>query len=108
MCGHVNVPIHFNVNLLYISGHLPDPTVNYWLSAHAIMDSVDKYRVFGGHFMPKSLPPLTSDSRCSNLRAAIWWPQETFHIDREHVNAASQLLLNLSLYHDMFLNCLLT
>ena len=67
--GHViNVPTHLNVKLPAIGGHLPNADI-HCLSVPAITNSVNKYRVFGGHFNPKS-PAI--DSSFNIFRAAVW------------------------------------
>ena len=63
-------------------------TVIYWFSEPAITDSVNKYRVFGGHFNPRSLVhTLTFDRqfgkysvfnpRCRRRERFLVWTSET-------------------------------
>ena len=81
-------------------------TVIYWLSVPAITDSASKYRVFGGHFNPKSLAARTLS--CNRWFFQISMLQsgdrKQYFISRinaclmDHVTVASQTLWLHSFY----------
>ena len=86
-CHVINGPIHFYVKLPAIGGHLPNADVD----SHLLVVSTTCYNGqckqmprFRWSFQPKiargAHPKLWPIVR-SNVHAAFWWPQATFHIE---------------------------
>ena len=102
MYGHViNVPTHFNVKLPAIGGHLPNADADSHLLVvpTCYNGQFKQMPRFRRSFQPKIARgghPNLRPTFCSNVHAAIWWPQAIFHIESKwhHVVKVTYSMLN--------------